>query len=578
MTASRFKRFLFFCAGVLATLCCVPAFAALQAQVDRNPVALNETFTLILQTSDSVSGDPDLGPLKRDFDVLGQNKSSSVQIVNGQISRSIRWQVSLTAKHGGQLQIPPITVDGQTSAPINVNVGQASQGQAAQQSSDLFLEFSAEPQTVYVQQQVVVTVRLFYAVNIGSGSLSEPTFPNMDAMAERLGADRKYQTERHGQSYSVTERRYALFPQKNGQFASDPLIFDGEIVEQNRNNGFLPFNPFGQTSRHMRMRSNVVTLTVKPIPANYSGDPWLPAGKLQLTEKWSADPATFTVGEPITRTIELSANGLTAAQLPSVADGKAVDGFKLYPDQAQLTDDKNDSGIVGKRVQKIAYIPTRPGSVTLPPVEVKWWDAAAGKEQVATLPARSFSVLPGKQPAAGATPSTLPAPDAAAPTAAIDTAVTAPIQTPTNVSVGWWPWLSLTLACGWGATLFLWWRSRRQIEKPASVDPLDDSLKTVIRQLKTRCTGNDAVASKALLLRWARLQWPQDPPVSLTAIARRSKPELAEALTQLDRALYANGEIVWHGAELAQLISDRIAENSSTKPDQSEALKPLYPA
>jgi hypothetical protein len=80
------------------------------------------------------------------------------------------------------------------------------------------------------------------------------------------------------------------------------------------------------------------------------------------------------------------------------------------------------------------------------------------------------------------------------------------------------------------------------------------------------------------LLRWARLQWPQDPPVSLTAIARRSKPELAEALTQLDRALYANGEIVWHGAELAQLISDRIAENSSTKPDQSEALKPLYPA
>jgi len=47
---------------------------------------------------------------------------------------------------------------------------------------------------------------------------------------------------------------------------------------------------------------------------------------------------------------------------------------------------------------------------------------------------------------------------------------------------------------------------------------------------------------------------------------------------QLDRALYANGEIVWHGAELAQLISDRIAENSSTKPDQSEALKPLYPS
>lgn len=576
MTANRFKRFLFFCTGMLATLCCAPAFAALQAQVDRNPVALNETFTLILQTGDSVSGDPDLGPLKRDFDVLGQNKSSSVQIVNGQISRNIRWQVSLTAKHGGQLQIPPITVDGQTSAPISLNVGQASQGQAAQQSGDLFLELGAEPQTVYMQQQVVVTVRLFYAVNIGSGSLSEPTFPNMDAMAERLGADRKYQTERHGQTYSVTERRYALFPQKSGQFASDPLIFDGEIVEQNRNNGFLPFNPFGQTSRHMRLRSNVVTLTVKAIPANYSGDQWLPAGKLQLTEKWSADPATFTVGEPITRTIELTASGLTAAQLPSVADGKAVDGFKLYPDQAQLSDDKSDSGIIGKRVQKIAYIPTRPGSVTLPPVEVKWWDAAAGKEQVATLPARTFSVLPGKQPGAGATPSA--SPDASAPTAAIDTTAALPAPTPANVSAGWWPWLSLALACGWGATLFLWWRSRSKAEKPASVDPRDESPKDIIRQLKNRCADNDAVASKAMLLRWARLQWPQDPPVSLTAIARRSKPELAEALTQLDRALYANGEVVWHGAELARLFSSGIVENAATKTEGAEALKPLYPA
>ena len=259
-----------------------------------------------------------------------------------------------------------------------------------------------------------------------------------------------------------------------------------------------------------------------------------------------ADTATSTVGEPITRTIELSASGLTA-QLPSVADGQAVDGFKLYPDQAQLSDDKNDSGIVGKRVQKIAYIPTRSGSVTLPPVEVKWWDAATGKEQIATLPARSFNVLPGKQPAAGATPSTLPAPDASAPTAAIDTASHGPRSRhrPTYLPDLAWPWLSLALACGWGATLFLWWRSRRKTEKPASVDPRDDSLKDVIRQLTARCADNDAVASKALLLRWARLQWPQDPPVSLTAIARRSKPDLAEALTQLDRALYANGEVVW---------------------------------
>lgn len=578
MSANRFKRFLFFCTIALSTLCCGQSFAALQAQVDRNPVALNESFNLILQTGDSVSGDPDLGALKRDFDVLGQNKSSSLQIVNGHASRSIKWQFSLIAKHSGQLQIPALSVDGQTSAPVNLKVLEANQAQTAQESGDLFVELSAEPQAVYMQQQVIVTARLYTAVDLGNGSLSDPNFPNMDAVAERLGNDRRFQTERHGQTYTVTERRYALFPQKSGQFAGDPIVFDGEVADQNRNNGFSPFNPFGRTSHHARVRSNVVTLTVKPIPAGYSGDQWLPAEKLQLTEKWSADPATFTVGEPITRTIEESASGLTAAQLPAIADGKTIDGFKLYPDQAQLTDDKSDSGITGKRVQKIAYIPTRPGSVTLPAIEVKWWDAAANKEQVASLPARSFTVLPGKQDATTPTSGQTSVVSAPAADANIDSTPAPLAPTQAKFSAGWWPWLSLALACGWCATLFIWWRSRRKTEKPKSDDPREASLKSVIKQLKQRCAENDAPATKALLLQWARLHWPQDPPVSLTAIARRCNPDLADALTQLDRALYANGETAWQGARLSQLFSDRNKEQTGTQAKAEQVLKPLYPA
>jgi len=577
---SAFKRILFIYVTALSMLSCGQAIAALQAEVDRNPVALNETFNLILHTNDSISGDPDLSALKRDFDVLGQNKSSSVQINNGQLSRSTKWQVSLVAKRSGQLQIPAISVDGQASAPIGLKVMEANQAQNAQQSTNLFVEIGAEPQTVYMQQQVVVTARLYSAVNLGNGGLSDPNFPGMDAVAERLGADRKFETVRNGQTYGVTERRYALFPQKSGQFAADPIVFDGDVIEQNRNNGPFPFNPFGQTSRHARVRSNVVTLTVKPIPVNYSGDQWLPTGKLQLTEKWSTDPATFTVGEPITRTIELSASGLTAAQLPSVAEGKSIDGFKLYPDQAQLTDDKNDSGITGKRVQKIAYIPTRSGGVTLPAIEVKWWNATAGKEQVASLPSRSFMVLPGKPEASAPTATSAPSPDASAPdTSTPIGSTTVPlVQAETKVSAGWWPWLTLLLACGWSATMFMWWRSRRKIEKPASTDPRDESLKSLIKHLKIRCAENDAHGSKSLLLQWARLQWPQDPPVSLTAIARSCNSDLAEALTQLDRALYANGEIAWQGARLAQLFSDQNKEQTVAKSASAKALKPLYPA
>jgi hypothetical protein len=47
----------------------LPASAALQAYVDRNPVAEDESFTLTLQSDEDLDGSPDLSPLRRDFDI-----------------------------------------------------------------------------------------------------------------------------------------------------------------------------------------------------------------------------------------------------------------------------------------------------------------------------------------------------------------------------------------------------------------------------------------------------------------------------------------------------------------------------
>src|ERR1700712_265190 len=92
------------------------AHAALQATVDRNQVAAGESFTLTLQ-SDGNSASPDLSPLSRDFDVLGQSSGSSIQIINGHISRSMQWEISLSPKHAGQVVIPAITAGGESRKP-----------------------------------------------------------------------------------------------------------------------------------------------------------------------------------------------------------------------------------------------------------------------------------------------------------------------------------------------------------------------------------------------------------------------------------------------------------------------------
>ncbi|HUW29319.1 MAG TPA: BatD family protein [Sulfuriferula sp.] len=579
MVKARFNRFLILVITALCVLYSTQSSASLQAQVDRNPVAVNESFNLTLQSSDNSSGEPDLSALKRDFDILGQSKSSSFQIINGQISHNTQWQISLTPKHAGQLQIPAISLGGQSSPPVSLTVTAASQADTAQQSKNLFVEVSAEPQTVHVQQQIIFTVRLYSALSLGDGSnLSDPEFPKMDAVVERLGTDRPFQVVRNGQAYSVIERRYAVFPQKSGQFNSSPVVFDGSVVEENQGGGGFMFNPFSQSTRHLRLNSKTIAFSVKPVPAGFDSSQWLPASKLQLEEQWSENPPKFTVGEPITRTLTITANGLTASQLPAL-DSSKIDGLKLYPDQPTLKDSQDGNGIVGTREQKIAFIPTRPGNVTLPAIEIKWWNVNTDKEEVARLPARSISILPGSPNQVSAPPPTptTPTTEAPVPSALPTNASQAPGTSIATVAPGWWPWLSLLLGTGWLITLLAWWwQSRKKSSLTETNTAHEETLGQLEKQFKKACLANDASEAKTQLLAWAKQRWRQNPPASLTALARLCEPSLADAVTQLDRALYAQTQAHWQGDALWQLFSQHKPVDIRIKTENSDALEPLY--
>lgn len=572
------KRLIALFAALICLLGPAQALAAFQAFVDRNPVAADESFTLMLKSDENLDSNPDLSVLKNDFDVLGQSRGSSIQIINGNATQSIQWQIRLVAKRSGQLTIPAINAGGQSTQPIVLNVTGANEAQAAQQSGELFVEVSAEPRTAYVQQQIIYTVRLYRTVNIGNGStLSDPIFPGMDAVVERLGDDRSYQATHDGQAYAVIERRYAVYPQKSGQFTSAPVQFDGEIIEARRGGGVFMFDPFGQNSRHKRASSKAIAFAIKPVPPAWSGAQWLPASKLQLAEQWSENPPKFAVGEPITRTLVISAGGLTASQLP-VQDNKTIDGFKLYPDQPALKNDKDERGVVGVRTQKIAIMPIRAGYLTLPAIEIKWWNINTGKEEVARLPARNITVLPGgtnQLPAvsAGVSPGEPPGPGAPSG----NTPLASGSFLAENATRGWWPWVSLFLAIGWLATLIIWWLQARKKYSTAQMETRHQgSLSKVESQLKNCCMANNAPEAKSKLLAWAKLRWPQNPPASLTALARICPPALAGALDGLDRALYAKAGENWQGDNLWQLFNQYKPTPVAVQVVKGGALQPLY--
>lgn len=567
---------------MMGLLFCQPVFAALTVHVDRDPVALNESFTLTLRSDRSVSGQPDFSVLERDFDIAGREQSQNFSMINGHVSRSIQWQLTLIPRHAGKITIPPIRVGNDASPATTITVTAAAEERnAAAGGSDLFLVVKAEPAEPYVQQQVLYTVQLFHALDSDSAiadgsSLSAPSVQNHGALIKPLGEGQRFQTFKGGRRYEVIERRYVVFPQTSGELTIDPVLFDGRL-SMNRGGRMFAFDPFQRHTRIKRIRSQAVTLHVKPVPAAFSGHDWLPARALQLSEIWADKDHQAVVGEPVTRTLRLKADGLTAAQLPPLVS-QSPQGVKQYPDQPVRKDTPGGHGINGMREEKVALIPTRPGTLQLPAVEVRWWNTRTDREEVARIPPETLEVAPAPADSVISAP---PAPLQAAPRGAEGSAAVPASCPPAAVPVSaplrarGWPWVSLALGLGWLATaLAWWWRSRRPgravEEKTAKPDR-----RAALRALRRACKDSDPVRAREALLAWAAACRPDEAP-SLSSLSRSSNPQLAQAITGLNRALYAQDGPPWNGEALWQAVRDAEQVGEAPKRRGTDSLPPLY--
>ena len=567
---------------VFLFMLCIPAqgqAADINASVDRSIVHDGESLQLDLEASSSVDNDPEFAPLEKDFDILSRNKSTSMQIINGQISRKTRWSLMLMPKRSGTLRIPAITFGKDKSNPVTISVKSGQSSQPSSAADDVFIQVSATPQRSYVQAEILYTVRIFLAVNMNNASLSEPGLSDADAVIEKLGDDRQYQTNHQGRRYQVYERQYAIYPQRSGKLRIEPVVFNAQLV----NNSRYMFSPFSQQGQTRRLRSKAIDIDVKPIPAQYKSKHWLPARKLSLQEQWPTEPPKFKVGEAVTRTLTLRAEGLTAAQLPEIDEGAGND-FKTYPDQASLDDQKQDKGIIGTRTEKIAMIASHAGEYTLPEITINWWNSQTNRSETARLPARKITVLAGdgsRQPTITAKPQDKQAQKTALPSPA-DTA-TSSSASPRDSGNGFWPWLSLVLALGWLGTLVLMW-TRRHRQTIATAEQLTEdtmakqlSVKQVEKNIRRACLANDGHACKEALLAWARLHYPQDNPSSLGDLTKYLNNELAGHIATLNKTLYSQSTESWQGNTLWTAWDKTDNKNNQTKKDQRSVLAPLYP-
>lgn len=547
---------LFFLLMLIATLL---QAADIQVSVSRNPVAMNESFQIVFSAEDEPDGDPDFGPLRENFEILNQQRSSSSSWVNGKSSRSEQWILNAMAKQAGEFLIPPIRFGADSSRPLKIVV--AASAAEPQQDGDLFLEVAATPEKPYVQSQVIYTLKLFRRVQITQASLSEPEIK--DALVEKLGEDDSYTTQVNGVEYWVTERKYAIFPQQSGLFTIAPLTMNAEVVAGGRPrfNGF--FNRPSTETR--RITSKPVTLNVLPVPNGFAGN-WLSAEHLELREQWSDADRHAKVGEPLTRTITLTARGATVGQLPELTDKAAIDGLKSYPDQPLLKEDKLADGLTALREEKIALIPSKPGRYTLPALEIPWFNTRTGKIETARLPAATIAAEAG----AGDTAQTTPSPQTGAEASPGGTIVETVVAS--DRELRWWQAATVVCALGWLFTGFWAMRRRTGAEAEIPSKPVPAGESSLERNLKRACWENNPQAAKQFLLQWGRQRFGTD---SLTGLAGRCSAALAGEIDALNRLLYSGDDADWQGS----VLWEAYAAESPAAPvptSQDDGLEPLF--
>lgn len=558
--------------GLALSLASHASVTNVRAQIDKNPVMVDEAIRLSVIAAGDPSRDAfDSSALLNDFVVGRTAISNRTSIVNGTRSKTTTWTTTLFPRQEGRFTIPAFTIEGQQTQPIEVEVIPVSQSDNDKPARDFYVTTGVDTNDVYLNQQIRYTVKLYLATDIERGSLQAPKLAQ--AQISQLGDDKRTTEIVNGRRYQVIERNFAVVPQRSGEFTIQGPVFTGEVVAPNTNQRFGFFN---RTQTINRLGPDI-TLTVKAQPDDIDFH-WLPSEFVDIHEEWP-EQQHFTVGEPVTRTMTLTAMGVVEEQLPDFPNHYPP-GFKVYPDQSQTATVDKDNTLIAQRVASVAIIPTKAGKYVLPEITVPWFNVLTGETEYATLKARSIEVVadtasvpaPANTPAEPSLPaepdiekapaqSTLPQSEAAMPGYAI------------WLLLGLWITTVLLLAF-----VILYYRKKLRQQPPAApsvAGPATQTEAQAFAQLESAINRGQGSQVVAALNHWLRQLEGVEQPLTRPADSVLTAP-LQAPLDALLGDLYGPASHTWDTQPLHSAIVAVRQQYLQHQQVQRQPLSPLY--
>lgn len=212
---------------------------------------------------------------------------------------------------------------------------------------------------------------------------SAPILPELqldDAVVLPPAGQAEHLNERvDGQSLNGLRYRYRIAPQVAGGFDIPALT--------------VRVTP-GQADHELTAQSAPVHFNAQPIPGMPSTTAPLVASAVRLSQRTVTSETPLRVGDSITRELTLQADGTLAMTLPAPPMNDQA-GLSRYLKAPQVTtiDDGRGGFLGGQRIDNVTYRIDRPGSYTLPAVQVTWWDNTARQLRTTQAPPVTFDAV-----------------------------------------------------------------------------------------------------------------------------------------------------------------------------------------
>lgn len=212
-----------------------------------------------------------------------------------------------------------------------------------------------------------------------------PVWPSFEApqmsvrLAERSTTPTSEQID--GETWSGIIRTYRLYPMQEGTIT----LPDQELI-------VVYTDP--ETNEEKTVTEKIPAIKiVSVIPAGARAlDPLILANKVSASQTIEANEQALAVGDAIVRKIRVNIEGTSPLFIPPLLDLAVPETIKSYLQDPKVTESLERGVLSGSRDEQATYVALSGGDVTLPDLEIKWFNLETNAVETITLAGQGFEI------------------------------------------------------------------------------------------------------------------------------------------------------------------------------------------